>query len=407
MFDIDKWQEIFSTIRKNKLRTFLTAFSVAWGIFMLIILLGAGQGLQNGVTNQFKGDATNSIWTSSGKTSKSFNGLNPGRRIIFDNHDYDYIRQHLQGIDAFSARFFVRGNNQVVYGKESGSYDICACHPDYGVLENLKVSKGRFLNDLDVDKNRKVIAIGELLEKEIFKDEDAIGKYLQVNGTPFLVVGVFHDEERDMRRLYLPITTAQKVFVGNNTFDNLSLTTNASLEESFEMVKRMRQIMGKRHNFDPEDERAVNIWNTVESFVRTMQLFLGIKLFLWVIGIGTIISGIVGVSNIMLIVVKERTKEIGIRKAMGATPGSIIGLIIQEAIFITGTAGYIGLVLGIGLLELISKNMPPTDFFMQPGVNLSIALGATLLLVFSGTLAGLYPANKAARIRPIEALRDE
>jgi putative ABC transport system permease protein len=407
MFDLDKWQEIYSTVRKNKLRTFLTAFSVAWGIFMLIVLLGSGQGLQNGVASQFADDATNSIWVSSGQTSVTYKGMNSGRRIVFHNEDYDFLKRALNQVDAISARSFIQGSNQIVYEKQSGTYDVSCCHPDYAILENLKPTKGRFLNQEDIDKTRKMVAIGETVEKELFKDSSSVGKYVKVNGVPFKVVGVFHDNERDMRRVYIPISTAQKVFAEQRSFDNISLTTTANVEQSNAMVADIRNKMATRHFFDPKDERAINVWNTVEAYARTMQLFLGIKLFLWVIGIGTIISGIVGVSNIMLIVVKERTKEIGIRKSLGATPMSVISLILQESIVITAVAGYVGLAMGVGLLELISSVMPDTPFFKNPSVDMTVAISATVLLVVAGALAGLYPARHAANIKPIEALRDE
>ncbi len=405
MFDLDKWQEIYSTIKKNKLRTFLTAFSVAWGIFMLIILLGAGQGLQNGVMIQFEDDASNSIWINGGRTSKAFRGMNSGRRIRFSNEDFEYLKEVLPNIDAISARSFIRRSNTVAYGKEYGTYDISCCHPDYSALEKLKPTKGRFLNDIDIDQTRKVVAIGETVEKDLFKEESALGKYIKVSKVPFKVIGVFHDQERDMRRVYIPITTAQKVFEGHDRFRNISMTTQANLEESFQLVEIIRKKLAQRHTFDPEDQRAIFVWNSVENFVRTMQLFLGIKMFLWIIGIGTIISGIVGVSNIMLIVVKERTKEIGIRKAMGATPWSVISLILQESVIITAVAGYIGLTLGVFALEGISNLIGDAPFFQRPGVDLPVAIAATVLLVVAGALAGLYPARKAATIRPIEALR--
>ncbi|MEN9443821.1 MAG: hypothetical protein RIS47_711, partial [Bacteroidota bacterium] len=317
------------------------------------------------------------------------------------------LKRALNQVDAISARSFIQGANQIVYEKQSGTYDVSCCHPDYAILENLKPTKGRFLNQEDIDKTRKMVAIGETVEKELFKDSSSVGKYVKVNGVPFKVVGVFHDNERDMRRVYIPISTAQKVFAEQRSFDNISLTTTANVEQSNAMVADIRNKMATRHFFDPKDERAINVWNTVEAYARTMQLFLGIKLFLWVIGIGTIISGIVGVSNIMLIVVKERTKEIGIRKSLGATPMSVISLILQESIVITAVAGYVGLAMGVGLLELISSVMPDTPFFKNPSVDMTVAISATVLLVVAGALAGLYPARHAANIKPIEALRDE
>lgn len=409
MFDIDKWQEIFSTIKKNKLRTFLTGFSVAWGIFMLIILLGSGKGLQNGVETQFKQDAVNSIWLNPGQTSIPYQGFSLGRRIRFTNEDYDEFDRKIDGIEHFSARYFIRGTGTVSYKSEFGSFDIISVHPDYIYLENAEVKEGRYLNDLDIRKFRKVTAIGPPVVEALFKNgTNPIGQYIKVNGVPFKVVGIFKDpNERDMNRIYIPVSTAQRVFGGTNIIHRLSLTTTVPVTQSEEMIEEMRANMAKRHHFDVEDKQAVYIRNTLKEFQQFQNLFLGIRIFIWIIGIGTIIAGIVGVSNIMMIVVKERTKEIGIRKAIGATPGSVIGLIMMESILITGFAGYLGLVLGVGLLELISSNMPVSDFFRNPEADFRVAVSATILLVVSGALAGLVPATKAARIKPIVALRDE
>jgi putative ABC transport system permease protein len=412
MFRLDKWQEIYSTVKNNKLRTFLTGFSVAWGIFMLIILLGSGNGLENGVKEEFRGGATNGIWISSGMTSMQYKGLKTGRQIKFTNEDYKAMKASVDGYDRISARLF-SGNKITSYKKEYGSFFLSPCHPDYGYIKEVEMVQGRFLNTIDINECRKVAAIGEKVKEALFKGSDtvAIGAYININGVSFKVVGVFHDFGRnddELRRIYIPITTAQKVFNGENIISQISFTTGTSTpDEVDQMVNAARNILSRRHTFNPEDERAINIWNKSEDVRRFTALFAGIRLFIWIIGIGTIIAGIVGVSNIMMISVNERTKEIGIRKAMGATPVSVIGMIIQEALTITAFSGYIGMVLGIGLLELVSKNMPPTDFFKNPEANLIIAMGATVLLVIAGTIAGLIPALKAARIKPIEALRDE
>ncbi|MBN1252515.1 MAG: ABC transporter permease [Bacteroidales bacterium] len=409
MFDLDKWQEIFSTIRKNKLRTFLTGFSVAWGIFMLIILLGSGKGLQNGIETQFKQDAVNSIWLFPGQTSVPYKGYTLGRRIRFTNDDFDQVNNKVEDIDHISANFSIRGSGVVSYKNEFGSFDIISIHPDYLFLENAKVKEGRFLNDIDIKKFRKVVSIGPPIVEALFKDKESpIGKYIKVNGIPFKVVGIFEDpNERDMNRIYIPVSTAQKIFNGGNVIHRLSLTTTASVTRSDEMTEQLQADFAKRHHFDVKDKQAIFIRNTLKDFQQFQNLFLGIRIFIWIIGIGTIIAGIVGVSNIMMIVVKERTKEIGIRKAIGATPGSVVGLIMMESIAITAFAGYLGLVLGVGLLELISSNMPGTDFFRNPEADFGVAVSATILLVVSGAIAGLVPATKAARIKPIVALRDE
>lgn len=408
MFDIDKWQEIYSTIRKNKLRTFLTGFSVAWGIFMLIILLGSGKGLQNGVAQQFKRDAINSIWIYSGQTSMPYKGLQAGRNIRFTNEDYERINK-MEFAKHTSSRFSVWQDNIIAYKKEFGNYDIVTVHPATEILESITVSKGRFINDFDIEHFRKNVAISSIVKETLFKEEKAIGKYVKVNDIPFKVVGVFTDEsERDMRRVYLPISTAQRIFNGGNRVHNMAFTTdeNLPIEECEQIVQTVREDMAKYHKFDVEDKRAIWINNNLEEYIKMQQLFGGIRLFIWIIGIGTIIAGIVGVSNIMIIVVKERTKEIGIRKALGATPLSVVGLVLTESVVITSVAGYFGLVAGVGLLELL-KDKVTSDFFVNPEADFRVAIGATILLVTAGVLAGLVPSRKAARIKPIIALRDE
>lgn len=412
MFELDKWQEIYSTVRKNKLRTFLTGFSVAWGIFMLIILLGSGSGLEKGVHEQFKGGAMNGVWISSGVTSMQYKGLKTGRNIKFTNEDYHAVKQAIPEADHISARLFL-GNRLISYNKEYGSFFLSPCHPDYGYIKELDMVHGRFLNIKDVNEFRKVAVIGEKVQASLFKNGDtlAMGKYINISGVLFKVVGVFHDYSRnddEQRRVYIPISTAQRVFKGENVINQISYTTgSATPEEADAMVNKSKQVLAKIHTFSPDDERAIEIWNKSEGVRKFNALFAGIRMFIWIIGIGTIIAGVVGVSNIMMIVVKERTKEIGIRKALGATPGSVIALIMQEAIVITGFAGYIGLVLGVGVLELISRNIPPTQFFKNPEANFTVAISATILLVIAGAAAGFFPAMKAAAVKPVEALRDE
>ncbi|MCB0807466.1 MAG: FtsX-like permease family protein, partial [Bacteroidales bacterium] len=306
--------------------------------------------------------------------------------------------------------FTIWENNLLSYKNEYGSFDIFCSHPGYGNVESLIPIQGRFLNDRDISDYRKVTAIGKLVNDALFKGEDPLGKYIQVAGIPFKVIGVFDDPggDRDLSRIYIPITTAQMVYNRNNEMGTISMTIgNASVERSEEMVNQIRSEMSQRHHFDPEDQRAIFIWNNVENYMKFMNLFANIRLFIWVIGIGTIIAGIVGVSNIMMIVVKERTKEIGIRKSMGATPGSIISLILQESIVITAFAGYLGLVGGVFLLELFSKFVPASGYFANPEVNINVALGATGLLILAGALAGFVPARKAASVKPVVALRDE
>ena len=409
LFDVDNWQEIFSTIKKNKLRTFLTGFSVAWGIFMLMILLGSGNGLQNGIEYQFKSDATNTLWLWNGTTTKPYKGMQAGRQINFTNEDYDFVKNMIPGVKEISARYFLWQNRIVSYKKEYGSFDLLCVHPDMQVIENPTLVEGRFMNELDIQKNRKVAVIGMPVRKALFKNgENPLGELIKINGVLFQVVGVFSDQyERDEQRIYLPISTTQMIFGGGNRIHNLTLTTDLSPKESEQLEKNLREKLAQRHRFDKDDMGALYIGNRLKEYKQFQNLFLGIKIFVGIIGLFTIIAGIVGVSNIMIIVVNERTKEIGIRKAIGATPWSVILMIVLESVVITAMAGYIGLVAGIGLLELISANMPATEFFRNPEVDFSVGVSATLILVLAGVVAGFVPALRAARIKPVVALKDE
>lgn len=409
MFDLDKWQEILSTINKNRMRTFLTGFSVAWGIFMLIVLLGSGKGLQNGINNQFRQDAVNTMWFGPGTTSKTFEGLKSGREIRFTDEDYEFVRDRLEGVDKISARFYMWQNRVVSYNKEYGVFDLICVHPDFQAIENATMVEGRFINDIDIKKRRKIAVIGRPVKEALFKNgKNPIGEYIKINNVLFQIVGVFTDKsERDETRVYLPVSTAQMISGGANRIHNLSITSTLGAKESEEFEKKLRAEFAKRHRFDKEDLNAMWISNTIKEYKMFSNLFLGIQIFVSIIGAFTIIAGIVGVSNIMIIVVNERTKEIGIRKAIGATPYSIVGMILLEAVFITGIAGYIGLLLGIGVLEGVSSILPENPFFLNPEVDFTIAIISTLVLVLAGTIAGLMPALKASRIRPVVALRDE
>lgn len=418
MFDIDKWQEIFATIRKNKMRTFLTGFSVAWGIFMLMILLGSGNGLSNGVSANFMNDAVNAMWIWTGETTIPYEGMKTGRAIRFYNQDQDIV-QKVPGVGFTSGRYFM-GNTRYTYNKESGDYTTITCHPELKEVENLELHEGRFINKIDILQKRKVVVLGADIRKALFKDSTALGEYVNINSVPFKVIGVSTEPgSTKNRNAYMPLSTAQMIFSGSNRLHNLAITIDAeTLEESQAIEDQIRNTLARRHKFDPKDESAIGLYNKLENYIQTMRIFQAIKIFIWIIGIGTLIAGIVGVSNIMLIVVKERTKEIGIRKAIGASPSSVIGLIMLESIMITTIAGYIGLVLGTGLMELINYGMmmqggAPTPeeqggtMFMNPTVDFNIAVSATLLLIIAGAIAGYIPAKRAASIKPIVALRDE
>ncbi len=411
MFDIDKWQEIFNTIKKNRLRTFLTGFSVAWGIFMLIVLLGSGYGLENGVRRQFEDDGVKLVGIHRGTTSEAFQGMQAGRRITFTNEDFNALVR-LNNVKEGSGRFILAGTHSISYQNDYGNFNIYAIHPPYDYVAEAIVTSGRFINNIDVEQKRKVICIGRLVYEALFEEgEEAIGEYLIISGLSFRVVGVFDDKSGDrvLNRVYLPISTAQGVFSRANEMTSIYLVFDeANIPVSQKVAREARKILAKRHKFSVDDRRAVFINNNIEDFKRFLDLFRNIRLFIWIIGMGTIIAGIVGVSNIMMIVVKDRTKEIGVRKALGATPWSVVSLILQESVLITTFAGYIGLVLGVGLLELISSVLPKDiEFFSNPEINFEVAIGATLVLIAAGAFAGFVPARKAAKVRPVIALRDE
>jgi putative ABC transport system permease protein len=418
MFDVDVWQEIFSTIKKNKLRTFLTGFSVAWGIFMLMILLGSGNGLQNGVKEQFADNSVNIMWMWTGETSIPYHGLKEGREIKFKNDDYTFLKEKESDLLEVSSRFYLPGTIMYTYKNEYGSFETSSCHPALKEMEKVVIVSGRFINDLDMTDFRKVIVIGDNIRKALFKDEDPMGKYVKLNNVPFKVVGVSFDKKRQNERTaYIPVSTAQRIFNGADRVHTFAVTTKMvkTAEEAEAITERVRQDMALRHNFDPKDKRAMGSFNMLTEYIRTMKIFQAIKIFVWIIGIGTLIAGIVGVSNIMLILVKERTREIGIRKALGASPASVIGLVLLESILITTVAGYIGLLFGVSIMEginLLIEQMLATGggdgmFFRNPTVDFFTAIISTLILIVSGALAGYLPARKAANVKPIEALRDE
>lgn len=409
MFDKDNWQEIFATMSKNKLRTFLTSVSVAWGIFILIILLGAGRGLYNGAQSQFMQDAVNSINVEGGQTSMPYKGFKPGRQIQLKNEDFDLLGEEVQNIDRKSAVFNGRNSRTLSYGKNHAGFLARPVMPDHCFLENATIIKGRFINAMDISQYRKVCAMGLPVKKELFGDEDPIGKFIDVDGISFKVVGLFTDPgNNDNTRIYIPVTTAQRAFNGKTNLGNIWMSiTPEGLERSEEMVEQVRNLMARKYNFDPKDLNAIRVENWSDTYKRINNMLNGITIFIWIIGIFTLIAGIVGVSNIMMIIVKERTKEIGIRKAIGATPASIVSQIIMEAVFITGVAGYAGLLAGVGVLELANKVGIDSDFFKRPEINFTVAIAATCLIILSGAIAGFIPSLRAARVEPVVALRDE
>lgn len=421
MLDFDNFREIWSTIQKNKLRTFLTGFSVAWGIFMLIVLLGAGNGMRNGIMKNFERWSDNRVELWGRYATKPYKGMQTNRRVELKYQDFLAIKRDNPEVDQITA--VISRSDTLSYGEENNSYSLEAVHPEKAAIDKIKmtVGNGRFINDIDILQRRKVIVISPRMKEVLFKGQDPIGKSIRAGQLNYQVIGVYTNEDNNNNApAYIPFSTGQLLYNGGFGLDNLIFTIKgvSSETESDAFEKRIREQFGRRHYFDPEDTRALGMWNTLDDFRMMNGLMSGITLFIWIIGIGTLTAGIVGVSNIMLITVRERTREFGIRKALGATPFSILKLIIIESIMITAVFGYIGMIMGVGLLEGINAIMEQSNagaasrnddmsIFLNPTVSLGVAVSSTILIVLAGVLAGYFPARKAIKITAIEAMRNE
>ena len=420
MFDLDRWQEIYQVLSKNKLRTFLTAFGVFWGIFMLVVMLGAGNGLQNGVSQNLGDMATNSVFIWAQQTSISFNGFPRGRNYSFKNQDVEILKKEIPEIKYIAPRLRIGGfdqTNNVIRGKKSGGFSIMGEYPVINVIDPVNLQKGRFINQLDIIGKRKIVVVGTRVVELLFeKDEDPMDKYIQIQGVYFKIVGVFKSKRsgeqanRENQNIYMPFTTLQKTYNLGNSIGFFAITSKDEIPVSVVEEKAI-EVLKKRHSVAPEDERAVGHFNLEKEFGQMMGLFAGIRGLIWIVGTGTLLAGVIGVSNIMLVVVKERTREFGIQRAIGATPYSVMRQVITESIVLTTTAGYFGLVVGVGLLELINNLLggpgEKTEMFLHPGVNFNVGLLALTILIISGALAGIIPAERAVSVKPIDALRFE
>ena len=414
MFSLESWQEIFETMLKNKLQTFLTMVSVFFGIFILVILVGFSSGIEKGVKSQFEEDATNRIAIRTRRTTKEYKGLNPGRLIQLRNNDFEEFNEKYTDNIEYKTSIYSVWRGQLVYNGEFGNYRVEGAYPDQQFIENQRMVSGRFINNNDINQLEKVAVIGDQIKQDLFKKINPVGEYVQISGINFKVVGVYSDPggKREESRVFIPLTTAQQIFNAGDKVRSLAYTIKMSdnfdeaVALSMALTESFENDIRTKHTISPDDRSAVRVENTLEEAKRIYTLIATISYVFWFVGIGTIIAGVVGVSNIMLIVVKERTKEIGIRKALGALPSSIIGMILQEAIFITAFAGFLGLFAGVGLLELISP-MVDNDFIKSPQVDFKTAIITVTILIIAGVLAGFIPARRAAHIRPIEALRVE
>jgi len=411
---LDGLQEILFTLRQNKLRTVLTAFGVFWGIFMLVLLLGAGRGMQNGVYEDFGSDVLDFIIVWTGDTSLAYHGMGPGRKIQLHESDIEALKQQVPGIRMISAERFVE-NGTITYERKNSNGQILGVPDEYfRVKEDVPFNFGRRINPLDLEESRKVVVIGTKVAERLFeKGVEPVGKDIRVKDVVMKVTGVFYDKGgrgQNSERVLMPLTTMQRIYGGGDITDNIWVRPLAGVD-AFELEKKVLTLLKRRHEVSPDDNRGIGSFNMAEPMKRVSGLFVGIDVFIWFVGLGTLMAGIVGISNIMIITVKERTKEIGIRKALGATPFHIVSTLLLESTLVTGVAGYIGLVIGVGLLELVAFGLRTTGaklpYFVNPGVDFKLAITALALLVGVGVLAGLMPALRAARITPTEAMKSE
>ena len=410
MFDLDSWREIFQSMGKNKLRTILSGLTITFAIFLFTILLGMGNGLKNTFAGAFSRDAENAMFIQPNRTTKAYRGFQSGRQIEFTNEDVQYVAKNYG--DKITS--LIRRNRTRVdfkYKNQRDDYELIAVDPGIQFIEKATPFKGRFINKLDIKKKAKVIVLGRMTEKDLFpKGESAVGKYIDVGGLAYKVVGVFTDPggDNEERLNYMPITTFQNIYGNNEDVHQINLLYNPKLStaEAIAFGNRMVRDLKDKHDVDPNDQRAIRNTNRAEGVQGTGQVSTALDMIVILISIGTLIAGIVGIGNMMVYIVKERTKELGIRKALGAKPSSIIMMIMFEALFITTIAGYLGLLIGTGVVKWMGPTLAKY-FIKDPSVDTGIVIMATILLMISGVIAGYLPAKRAAKIKPIVALRDE
>tara|TARA_B100000795_G_scaffold235433_1_gene195082 strand:+ start:546 stop:1778 length:1233 start_codon:yes stop_codon:yes gene_type:complete len=408
MFDLDRWREIFQSINKNRLRSVMSGFTVAFAILLFTLLFGVASGLGNFFKTAFADDAQNMMFVRVWKTTKPYKGLQSGRKVQLRNADYKYVTdEYADKIQYQSARIYK--NFSIKYKNEANTYSFRAVHPDHQFLEKTIMDEGRYLNERDLRGNSKVVVIGRLIKKDLFGEKPALGKRVNINGSSFLIVGIFSDEggDNEERIAYIPVSTAQMMYGNNDYISQINLGYNPKLstDAAISFGKKVERDMRKKLNIHPDDQSALSVRNMAEANKFFGIIMLALYLIIAFIGSGTLIAGIIGISNIMIFVIKERTKEFGIRKALGAQPSSIVGMVVQESVLITTLAGYLGLSLGTYILSLIGDSLEKDYFIKDPSVSPGIVIGATVILIVSGLIAGYVPAKRAARIKPIVALR--
>ena len=419
MINRDKWNEILEVLTTNWVRTLLTAFGVFWGIFILILLLAAGKGLENGIKSDFGDIATNTMFMWTQTVTKSYQGMAKGRRFSYRLQDVDDILNNVDNLRFVSPRNQIggwRGAANVVRGMETGAFDTYGDYPQIIKQEPMAIVEGRFINNNDIDEKRKVAVIGQGVKTSLYeKDEEILGTYIKINGVNFMVIGSYKkkasggDSEEQQKQIYVPFTAFSQAFNRGDKVGWMAITAQDGTPIT-EIKSQIFDIVKKNHKIHPEDNRAVGHFDLFEQYNRVESLFLALKVIAYFVGTLVLLSGVIGVSNIMLIVVKERTREIGIRRAVGASPGKIRGQILTESVFLTIIAGMGGIAFGaflIYILNYVLDMTDPIDMFANPSVDLGVIIIALVILIVSGLLAGLIPAQNAIKLKPVEALRTE
>jgi len=409
MFDIDTWREIFQSISKNKTRSVLSGFTVAFAIFLFAVLFGMANGLKNTFKEQFGDRVVNAIHVYPWRTSKAYKGFQAGRHIQLKNEDVAFLKNEFgDKIEYLVAKVYQSA--KASFGNNKNNYSLTAVTPDFQHLEQNILMEGRYINQKDLQDKTKVIVIGRLVKEDLFVNIPPLGKYVNLNGIQYKVVGVFRDEDGDRaeRSIAMPITTSQQLYGNTTNIGGLSLTYNKNMDydEAIAFSNTLKTKLKKHLSIAPSDQNGIYVSNFADSLKEINQMTFALSALIFVIGFGTLIAGIVGISNIMIFIVKERTKEIGIRKALGAQPNSIVSIILIESILITTIAGYVGLIAGIGLLELAKPTLA-IYHLKDPSVSFSLVLSATITLILSGAIAGYLPVKKASRIKPIVALKND
>ena len=417
MFDLDRWTEIWVTITRNKTRSLLTCFGVFWGILMLVILLGSGRGMQNGIMRSVNGFATNSAFFFADRTSESYKGFNKGRQWDMRNRDVESIRREVKELSAISPIIWGNSSDKnIVYGMMSGTFNVKGVHPDYFQIETQKLFHGRLLNEVDERERRKVCLIGTKVKEVLFKEEDPCGNYIRVNGIYYQVVGVVQQRAsgvniggRSEECVFLPFSTMQQTLNQGDIIHFLCVAAKPDVQ-MLPVINKIKSIIKEQNFISPTDPQAVSAINLAAQFETFNNAFLGIDILIWIVGVGTLLAGIIGVSNIMMVTVKERTKEIGVRRALGAKPWDIISQIMSESLLITAMAGLMGLTVGVFLLDMVDQLIGDPvgeTMLLHPAVSIQVALAATSILLLAGLLAGLIPAWRAMQIKAIDAIREE